>query len=94
MLKIEQTSTNQTYTLDSVHGTVSIDLTVSAPSGAVVLSGGWSSVDTTSGENFTHNVYINAPTSDKTGWELKSFASGTPNDEIQVIVYATYVQLD
>jgi hypothetical protein len=94
MLKIDQTSTSQTYTLDPTHGSAAIDLTAEVPTGARVLAGGWRADDTTSGSNFTLNVFSNAPTSDQDGWEFKAFASATPGDEIAVTVYATYAQVD
>lgn len=97
MLKIEQTSVSQTYTMDAQAGAAWAELVVSVPAGARVLSGGWTAVFVSSAGTHAPSVIVakNGPLPDQSGWDFQAYISGSAGGEqIEVTVYATYIQLD
>lgn len=94
MLKVEQTSTNDTFTMSESEGSATVDMTLTAPDGGRVLSGGFSLQEISGSSQPTLNIQKFGPTSDSTGWEVSGLLSSGLGDEVEVTVYATYVQID
>lgn len=94
MFSVEQTSTTQTFTMSETEGSATVDMTLTAPESGRVISGGYSLQEVTGSAQPTLNIQKFGPTSDSTGWEVSGLLSSGLGDEVEVTVYATYVQLD
>lgn len=95
MFKIDQATVTSNVAI-SGSGYLNADVTATVPTGAKVIAGGWSVYNTTQSIYVDGSPSFDAPLSDGTGWRVyvRTVAPAVSGDEIQVKVYATYVQID